>query len=143
MAGKTWNIAPGAVESVGTDVRQSGLVTGAYTGLSLAEARKVLADKVTLCHRLLHPLVRSVRVHGACSGASTGSSAGDVATDFSAAVFQFPQHHRAANRYDVYTLRAGRRHLADLFYGFNMSVAVAVGFIALAGVATEIGVVAQ
>ena len=46
-----------------------------------------------------------------------------------------------ADRHALGALRAGRRHLADVAAGYNLSVAVAVGFIALAGVARETGVV--
>jgi Cu(I)/Ag(I) efflux system membrane protein CusA/SilA len=38
-------------------------------------------------------------------------------------------------------LCVGRRGLADGWLGYNLSVAVAVGFIALAGVAAETGVI--
>ena len=48
---------------------------------------------------------------------------------------------RDADRHGLAPLRAGRRAVARLVLGFNLSVAVAVGFIALAGVAAETGVV--
>ena len=54
----------------------------------------------------------------------------------------FPAHDRDADRDGVAAFRARRRRVARCgSLGFNLSVAVAVGFIALAGVAAETGVV--
>ena len=67
--------------------------------------------------------------------------AGDAADHLPAALPQFPPLDRDADRDAVAAVRAGRRPLADVVARLQLSVAVAVGFIALAGVAAETGVI--
>ncbi len=66
---------------------------------------------------------------------------GDAAVDLPAALLELPAHHRNADRDALGAVRAGRWGLVDVGMGYNLSVAVAVGFIALAGVAAETGVI--
>ena len=84
---------------------------------------------------------RPVRVHAARRGPAAGGRARHAGDHLPAAVPQFPERGGGRDRDAVAPLRAGGRDLVLWLLGYNWSVAVAVGFIALAGVAAETGVV--
>jgi len=66
---------------------------------------------------------------------------GDPRHHLSVALPDLPQRRRSAIGDALAAVRIGRWLLADRPVSYNLSVAVAVGFIALAGVAAEFGVV--
>jgi Cu(I)/Ag(I) efflux system membrane protein CusA/SilA len=91
--------------------------------------------------RLLHRLERPVRVHGARHREAEIVVPLTLLIIFLSALPQLPAHDRDADRHALGALCAGRRRLADVAARLQPEVAVAVGFIALAGVAAETGVV--
>ena len=108
----------------------------------VADAQKAVADAGQIPARLLRHLERPVRIHGARHGAAENRRAGHAARSSSCLLYL---NFRRLTETLIVMLSLPFALVGGIWLmwwlGFNMSVAVAVGFIALAGVAAETGVV--
>ncbi len=117
-------------------------VQGQDVGSYVADARQAVADQVKLPAGLLDRLVRRLRTLGESQGAALAGGALHPGDHSGAAVPQLP--HPDGDLFIILaTLPLGLVGGFWLMYflGYQLSVASVIGFIALAGVAVEIGVV--
>jgi Cu(I)/Ag(I) efflux system membrane protein CusA/SilA len=117
------------------DIRDRDL--GSY----VAEAQKAVAASVKFPTGYYVTWSGQFEYRERAESAFEGGRSGDAARYLPAPPSQLPPPHRNAHRHAVGAVRAGGRLWPLCWLGFNLSVAVAVGFIALAGVAAETGMV--
>ena len=111
-------------------------------GSYVAEARKAVAEAGEVSARLLRHLERAVRIHGAGRCQDEDRGADHRAASFSCCCISISG---ALTESLIVMLSVPFALVGGVWLlwllGYNLSVAVAVGFIALAGVAAETGVV--
>ena len=138
-AGRRPASAPRTPSSPSTSSSISATATSAATSPTRARPSP---EKVDFPPGYLRDLERPVRISRAGGSAAEDRRAGDAAAHLPAALSQLPA---ASTETLIVMLSLPFALVGGLWLvwwmGFNMSVAVAVGFIALAGVAAETGVV--
>jgi Cu(I)/Ag(I) efflux system membrane protein CusA/SilA len=126
---------------------ENGLLTG-YVYVDLAgrdpklrrRSESAAARPPETAHRLLGRLEWAVRSHGAGEGAPEAGGAGHALSDLPSSVHQHRVDAQDDDRFAGRAFFRRGRHLVPVFAGYNMSVAVWVGLIALLGIDAETGV---
>src|SRR5438094_4647390 len=96
--------------------------------------QQAVAEQVKLPRAIRSRGPDSASIHPEAQARDTRDHPGSAKSDV-------PALHRRAPDHGDTAVRVGRRVLSDVTAGYNMSIASAVDFIALAGVAAHIGVV--
>ena len=94
-------------------------IAGRDLGGYVAEAQAAVAERSPTAGRLFGGVERAVRIFAAGRSAAQDRRAIDAGFDLPAAVPEFPQADRDADRHAVVAIRAGRRHLADVVAGLQ------------------------
>jgi Cu/Ag efflux pump CusA len=138
-----WREAPTSIRTengqlatyIFVDIRDRDL--GGY----VADAQRAVQASIQFPPGYYVDVERPVRISRTCDGAPEDRRAGDAADHLPAALPELPGDDRNDDRHAVAAVRAGRRPLADVVARLQPVGCGRVGFIALAGVAAETGVV--
>ena len=146
VLGPRWGNWPIALRNGPPGIKTENALLAAYVFVDIRDrdvvpkdAQQAVADKVSFPPGYYATWSGQFEVTWSAPKADVAGRTADAGDHLRAAVSQLPASGRNTDRHAVGAFRAGGRNLADVVAGLQHVVAVAVGFIALAGVAAETG----